>query len=218
MVTAMRQRKINRRAALLGLSGAVVSTLGRAAATPVGPMTSMGLPSRASVNHPAIVRQKCPEWCWAASASMIFAMHGHPINQSRIVSTVFGSAACVPAGITARIAGVLSSSWMDDGGSAFQANVIAAFDPANGVNAIDNAIIVNELAQNRPLLYCNTQHAMVVVSVDYYATPMGPNVQEVTVLDPWPYSPAAHPLQPVEMVPNLIGGQMTFLAAVQVTP
>jgi hypothetical protein len=59
---------------------------------------------------------------------------------------------------------------------------------------------------------------MVVVSVDYYATPMGPNVQEVTVLDPWPYSPAAHPLQPVEMVPNLIGGQMTFLAAVQVTP
>lgn len=176
----------------------------------------MGLPSRSFVAHPAIVRQQCAEWCWAASASMIFAAHGRPVDQKRIVARVFGGLACAPAGQSLTMAQVLSSAWTDDNGEPFQSSVVAAYDPANGILAMNNTIIASELNQDRPLLYANTHHAMVVADIDYFASPLGVNVRAVGVLDPWPLSPAFHPLSPPEMVPAHLGGQMTFLAAVQV--
>jgi len=156
-------------------------------------------------------------WCWAASAAMIFTMHGHPVEQARIVEAVFGAPACVPSGNTLNIAEVLSSSWVDDNGREFQSTVTGAYDPTNGVYAMNNNFIAEELSQNRPLLYCNTHHAMVVADMMFYQTPMGPNVQRVDVLDPWPYSPNVHPLTMPEMIPANAGGQMMFLASVEVT-
>jgi hypothetical protein len=147
---------------------------------------------------------------------MIFAANGFQVAQQRIVQRTFGVLTCAPPGSTINIVNVLRSRWDDDTGSSFQPNIVAAYDPANGVTAINNAIIVNELNNNRPLLYCNTHHAMVVVAADYFNTPMGPNVQAVGVLDPYPGIPDFHPLNVAEMTPSLMGGQMTFLAAVQV--
>jgi hypothetical protein len=92
------------------------------------------------------------------------------------------------------------------------------------VGAINNAIIVNELLNQRPVMYCNLSHAMVIVGVTYFPTPI-PNIQSVTVMDPWPYSPRLHPLSAPEMVPAVFnplgqyvgGGQMSFLASVIVS-
>lgn len=166
----------------------------------------------------AINVQQCPEWCWAACASMIFGFYGHPIDQKEIVKQMFGAVVCWPAGSTANMARTLSRPWTDANGTKFNSRVVAAFDPANGINAINNRIIVNELLTNHPLLYCNTSHAMVNYAVDYIATPTGPNVQAVGVVDPWPYSQRTHPLSPAEMMPAVFpGGQMTFLASVRLS-
>lgn len=83
-----------------------------------------------------------------------------------------------------------------------------------GLDRIGNAFIADELAQNRPLLYANRQHAMVVTAMDYLATPAFLVPQAVGVLDPFPSSPPFHPLQQTEMRPAHLGGDMTFLAAV----
>lgn len=195
---------MKRREILAGLAGVLAPTFShplRAATTVLGPPTPMGTPLKAWIAQPSIVQQQCPLWCWAASASMIFAAHGHPVDQHRIVQRVFGGQVCAPAMNTLLIAQVLSSAWADDNGVDFQANVIAAYDAMNGVNLINNAVITSEISQNRPLLYCNTHHAMVQATVDYFAAPSGPNVYAVGVLDPWPSNPSFHPLSPPEMVP-----------------
>lgn len=89
----------------------------------------------------------------------------------------------------------------------------------NGVAGITNDFIINELTNDRPVLYCNTHHAMVIVDFNYVTGPGGTIIpQQVGVLDPFPFSPAYHPLTPPEMfgVTMAPGGQMTFLAAVHV--
>src|SRR5258708_40217089 len=43
------------------------------------------------------------------------------------------------------------------------------------------------------------------------------NIQVIGVLDPYPDSPAFHQLPPLEMRPISFGGQMAFLAAVNVS-
>ncbi len=114
------------------------------------------------------------------------------------------------------MAQVLSDTWTDTDGDRFTSELTAAYDAQFNINAITNDFIVDQLTQDRPILYANTHHAMVVVSVDYIPGPQ-PTVINAGVLDPWPYSPAYHPLSPAEIVPIQRGGQMTFLAAADVT-
>jgi hypothetical protein len=197
---------MNRRAFALGTVALAMSpSLLRAA----------GAPGRAFVAHPQLVQQQCPEWCWAASASMIFASGGHPTDQKKIVAGVNNGLACgrqQPGIITQ----VLNGSWTDDYGQQFYPQVEAGYDQLNGIVNINNTFIINELTQNRPLLYANTHHCMVIVEADYFETPMGPNITDVLVLDPWPYNPSLHPLTPPELLPLFQGGQMMYLAAVRV--
>jgi hypothetical protein len=124
---------------------------------------------RAQVNVPRLVAanntQQCPECCWA-SISMIFGFYGHPIDQKEIVPQAYGQYAWLPGG-TSAIACALSKTWIDANGVTFTSRVVAAFDPANGINVINNAIIVNELQDDHPLLYCNAHHAMLNDSVAY---------------------------------------------------
>ena len=161
------------------------------------------------------VTQECPMWCWAASISAIFDFYGHPVPQEAIVQRVFGAVACVGSGPTINIGRALSVDWVDANGNRFSSRVVGAYDPGNGINTLNNVQILNEIGTNRPMLYCNTHHAMVIHGLRYIAGPM-PNIREVAVTDPWPASPAYHPLSGPEMVPSLMGGQMTFLAAVRV--
>jgi hypothetical protein len=206
---------VKRRSVMLGgidmalLAGRARGTNVILGTSPLGPIR------RAFVNQPTIVRQQCPEWCWAASASMIFAMHGHPVNQQDIVGRVFGGLACmVGQGII--ISAVLSGTWIDQHQQPFQAQFAAAYDFGAGIIAITNAIILNELTNDRPLLYGNSHHAMVVGQFEYIDTPMGPKPESIGVFGPWPASPPFHPLSPLEMLGQHEGGQMGYLAAVHV--
>jgi hypothetical protein len=174
-----------------------------------------------SVDIPQLIEsiheQECPQWFWAASASMIFDFYGHPVDQKEIVKQVYGSEVCFPAGSTTTMGNVLSRVWKDDNGKRFKSTVVAAYDPANGIYAIDNATIVNLLKSDNPLLYCNTHHAMVLYGVMFVPTMPEPNIQRVDVVDPWPPSPRAHPLSQPEIYAVNLGGQMTFLASVRLT-
>ncbi|WP_414649022.1 hypothetical protein [Dyella sp.] len=147
---------------------------------------------------------------------MIFASHGHDVAQEDVVQRTYGQVVCAPSNDPINIARNLASAWVDRDGASFSSNLVAAFDALHGVQNIDNAILINELANNRPLLYGNSHHAMVIVSVDYLDTPLGPNVQAVGVMDPWPGSPGFHSLSPSEMMPTPYG-EMFFLAAVYIT-
>jgi hypothetical protein len=210
---------MNRRSLILGAGLAAVSS------RLFGKQDTVGGLQRAYVTQPQLVRQQCPEWCWAASSSMIFAAHGHPVDQTKIVERIFGPPpvgfppACVASGPTSTISRVLSEQWLDDSGKTFQPRITAGYDPSNGIVAITNAFIINELANDRPILYCNTHHAMVIVDFNYVTGPGGVIVpQQVGVLDPWPTSPPYHALTVPEMygVTMAPGGQMTYLAAVQI--
>ena len=141
--------------------------------------------------------QNCAEWCWAASISMIFAMHGRRVPQEIIVQRVFGGLVCAPApgGIT--MAQALSVPWIEKNGSTFIPRVVAAYDQMAGVNTINNNFIINELSNDRLILYANTHHAMVLTAVDYFDTPVGPNVVAAGVLNPCAGEPRFSYTQPI---------------------
>jgi hypothetical protein len=207
------------RTACIGGASLAAASGARAAIQNLGFVPSMYGPvqaQRAFVQRPARITQECAQWCWAASCSMIFSMFNHPFDQTQIVQRVFGGLVCAPAAAGILMAQVLSDSWTDTSGTGFSSHLTAAYDPQAGVVAINNAILVNELINDRPLLYANKHHAMVVVSADFVPSPMGPSVVAVGVLDPWPYSPAYHPLNQAELMPAHMGGDMMFLASVSV--
>lgn len=209
---------MNRRSFLHISLGLAVSGILKAAVMPIGPQSPMGQRWRAFVSNPVREVQNCEFWCWAASISMIFKAHGHNLSQDEIVRRSFNSstAFCV-TGSSSLVGNSLSRSWVDSNNVLFTSQVIAAYDIYNQLYAINNMIIISELANNRPLLYANMHHAMVIVSAEYIMTQMGPTIQSVWVLDPWPASPAFHALTVSEMLPAHLGGEMTFLAAVQTT-
>ena len=176
-----------------------------------------GYRRRAFVAQPHLVQQQCPLWCWAASISMIFKTYGYDVPQQKIVQETFGSVVCVASGNPVTIARDLSRDWTDSGGNSFTSQVTAAYDAWNGINTLDNRFIVSQLANDKPLLYCNTHHAMVLVAVDFFDTPGEPNVVAAGVLDPFPGNAGFHALSPPELRAAQMGGQMTFLAAVDVS-
>lgn len=171
---------------------------------------------RAYVRQPQLIRQSCPMWCWAASIAMIFAAHGFRVRQERIVEETFGARVCAPSGPTINIARALTRVWEDDRGGRFRSKISAAYDVFFGVNSLDNEFMIDELSNDKPLLVCNRSHAMVLVSVDYIDSPTGVRVHRVGVLDPYPATSGYRLLSPSEATVVQQGGEMTFLAAVDV--
>jgi hypothetical protein len=203
------------------LAMSVVGSLGYAAHAQQCQMIAPGVQGcRAQIALPSVLLaatlQGCPEWCWAASVSTVFKFFGHPLDQQTIVMQKYGQVVCMPALTSSQIAQDLSDTWTDQNGTQFTSSLTAAYDAQAGVLAINNAIIINELLHQRPLLYCNTHHAMVITAADYRPNPAGPSIDGIGVVDPWPPSPRLHPLSPPELIPAHLGGQMTFLAAIRV--
>ena len=159
--------------------------------------------------------------CWAASTAMIFASNGRALsNQEIIIQRDFQAQPQTQTCTTASpntITQLLNDNGLDAAGRGFKSSVVAGYDIYSGRTNIDNNIIVNELSNNRPLLYCNRHHAMVIVAMEYFDTPMGPNPQSVWVMDPFPTSPPFHPLSPQEMMPAHMGGDYCYSAAVVIT-
>jgi len=157
-----------------------------------------------------------PEWCWAASIAMIFSYYGHPVSQARIVSEVYGAPVNMPAQAGVVMAQQLNKVWVDDNNKWFSAKITGVYDANAGVYALTNEQIISELDHDHPLLFANTQHAVVLTAIQYYQTPYGPNVVAAGVFDPWP-GIGARVLTSAELVPANQGGQLTFLATARVT-
>src|SRR6188768_4033636 len=92
-----------------------------------GPAGPGAVFKKAWVASPVHITQSCANYCWAASIAMIFAKHGHPIAQEKIVAETFGGLVCVGAPNTLTIANDLSRSWIDDNGQPFTSIVTAAY-------------------------------------------------------------------------------------------
>jgi hypothetical protein len=212
---------MDRRSVILGAVASALAFPARANKIALGPPTPMGIPMRVFVSQPTIIRQDCPDWCWAASTAMIFASNGRALpNQEIIIERVFQAQPLTQTCTTASpntITKLLNDNWLDAAGRGFKSRILAGYDIYSGQTNINNNIIVNELSNNRPLLYCNKHHAMVIVAMEYFDTPMGPNPQNVWVMDPWPTSPPFHPLSPQEMMPAHMGGDYCYSAAVVIS-
>lgn len=205
----MKRRHLIEAAAITALCPSAFAASGDLGMSPYGPV------KRAYVEHPTIVRQSCPLFCWAASVAMIFKYYDHPVSQTAIARRIFGHSACRPSGNPANIIAALTADWTDDNGEDFSAEVGALADVYNGVSNLTNADIVDELENDHPLIYGNLSHCMVLVSMDYAETPAGPQPLRAGVLDPLPSSPAFHALTVPEMylAPR---GQLALLATVRI--
>lgn len=160
--------------------------------------------------------QQASQWCWAASIAMIFRHYDYDVSQTTIVRTLYGTLTNLPAFTTAQIAQLLSRDWTDDNGRRFRCRVRAAYDVFFGITGITNSYIVRELRAERPLLYCNRSHAMVLTAVAFIQTPMGPQIVNVGFADPYPGMGIRGP-RGGEAYPAHAGGEMTFLASPSVT-
>jgi hypothetical protein len=164
----------------------------------------------------AFRRQDMSQWCWAASISMLYSYYGHPVSQERIVTSLYGRVVNLPSFNGYNIATRLNMDWVDDRNERFRSRITAAYDHDAGVNNLNNAWLVNELHEDRPFVVGTNNHAVVATAVQYYPTPMGPNVIAIGVFDPWP-GRGARGLTPVEMTPMIAGGGLRFIATVRVS-
>lgn len=198
---------MNRRDFLVGaLALPTLPTAASAAATCSPSYCEVGIP-----NINVTKAQECPQWCWAASISAIFALHNHYVDQKAIVAKMFGpTLPCVPA-TNPVMFNAINGPWVDSQGRQFWAQGMLLHDAYLGTVPHSNLIILNELAAGRPLLSGAVGHATVVTAMRYLSTPMGPIPLSVTVRDPWPGNPNRRDLSPQEVMGT------AFLASVIVT-
>ncbi len=197
---------MDRRAFVLGAVGLAVASV---------PVKAQSMGRLVSVERPKIVKQRCAQWCWAAAASMIFDHLGHRVDQTAIVEKVYDGLVCAGAQPTI-ITEILNVPWVDDNSHVFTPQIEACYDQSCGVDNLTSGVIIDELSQDRMLLYANTRHCMAVAGAFFVETPAGPKILKVIVMDPWPSGPDERLLSDAEMRPAFMGGEMTYLAAVRI--
>lgn len=205
---------MDRRKFLTALLASPLLTAARGADA-LGACDPTGTQCRVSVDlrefHFAQQSQQQSQWCWAACISMLFAHQRRPVQQHRIVSAVYGGPVNMPSLDGMTIARSLNRPWVDDTGRPFQAQLGAVYDAYAGVNAISDRQVIDHLRRGVPLVLGARGHAVILTSVDYIRTPMGPRVIAATAFDPWP-GRGHRRLSPDEITPPWNGGSMMFLA------
>ena len=167
-----------------------------------------GLPAH-SVQKLAVVQEQ-PQWCWAASISMIFAHYGYRVPQEEIVKDGYGVAANLPAPSGQAMTNALSRAWVDEDDKAFQGKALAS-DLLSRQHEVSNQQVLAELVAGRPLLVGALGHAVVLVGLRYERSDRGQvRIIGGTVIDPQP-GRGIRPLMAAEMHP-------TYVAVVHVMP
>ncbi len=161
--------------------------------------------------------QQMPEWCWAASLSMLFGYYGHPVPQASIVQRVYGAPINMPALLPAQISALINTGWTDQNGNGFQCQLVAAYDAFAGVVAINNNTIVDALSNDMPLIVCNTHHCMLLTALSYQMSPMGPIPGTPGFVDPWPGRGLRGPDDLGETRTTNVGGQLTYIGLATIT-
>jgi hypothetical protein len=183
-------------------------------ATPQGPLCV----SQVDFNtfaQTAFQNQRMPQWCWAASISMLFSYYNHPVSQEAIVTSLYGTIVNLPSGTGWNIASRVNRAWVDSRGKRFTAELTGAYDFDAGVMTISNAMLVSELDQNRPVIIGTRGHAVVGTAVEYLQTAAGPYITTIGVFDPFP-GRGARALDPREALAKHMGGDLQFMATVRI--
>lgn len=163
----------------------------------------------------AYQNQQSSQWCWAASISMLFSYYKHPVSQPTIVQSLYGTIVNLPSGNGWNIASRVNRSWVDANGKRFRAELTGAYDFDARVMTVNNAMLVDELDQDRPVIIGTRGHAVVGTAVQYLVTPAGPYITSIGVFDPWP-GRGARGLDAREMLAMHQGGDLRFLATVRI--
>jgi hypothetical protein len=158
--------------------------------------------------------QHAEQWCWAACVAMVFAFHGHPVRQERIVAEAYGGTA--RGGARPSIAAQLDRDWIDDSGQRFRSRLRTLFDAYAGDSALDVSDIVAALRRGAPMILGARDHAVVLTAIDYAATPQGPEAAGGGVFDPWP-GRGPRDLAADEIVPLARGGSLGFIALPEIS-
>jgi hypothetical protein len=163
-------------------------------------------------------------WCWAATLSMIFRWHGKVVDQRSIVQQTFGAQVDYALDPLLLMRSV-RRAYVDGNGNSF--SVTSRIYSADfGLGEITNCDIISELANERPLVICNLSHMMVLIGVDYRPEShcTMPNIVSAWVADPHPYAEFSRDmgrgfrdLRNTEMLPVHQGGELRFMATVQVS-
>ena len=213
---------MNRRSFLSGLAAAAACTPFALAAQCVPTGNGVTVCAYRLSRPFNIVRQNCLAHCWAASIAGAFGYLGHSMDQDVIAMEMFGTPQCLPAP-TGVINAVLSRQWRDSNGVDFIGRINGLFDPMNGIVNMNNAGLLATLQADKPLLYCNASHCMVIVEMDVRMGMYGNliAIDRVVVADPFGNN-GFHPLSMPEMMPkglppaDMPWGQLTYLASVDV--
>jgi hypothetical protein len=156
--------------------------------------------------------QYASQWCWAASVSNIFDLHGFDLPQEAIVRSVYGTTVDLPARDTATISRLLSRDWVDARGRRFRSRIEGLYDATAGIARLDNARIVAALRAGLPMLVCNRSHAMVLTAASYVADGPVPTNHTLGFSDPGPGRGRRAPDRSTEIVAAERGGELTYLA------
>lgn len=133
-----------------------------------------------------IITQHQPQWCWAASISMIFAYHGYTLPQEDIVKDVHGKVEDIKAPTGETMTKALRRHWRDPSNQEFVVSTKTGDVDANRYE-ISNTTIADELGEGRPLLIGTRGHAMVLVGAHYERHANGEIViTGGSVIDPLP--------------------------------
>jgi|GEM_PF-4082874 hypothetical protein len=182
------------------------------------PDGTVGCRAGMSLHEALAVRanQRTEVWCWAASLEIIFRANGFIVPQERFVQAVYGQIVSLPAFTGYSMSTQLNREWTDLEGKRCQVKIEGLYDHDAGIGSITPAQIVSALRTGRPLLLCNTHHAMVLGIIDYFPGPQ-PSFHAAGLIDPWPYQDPSqggtHGLTDWrDIIPIEQGGQMRYLA------
>jgi len=128
--------------------------------------------------------QDTPVTCWAASIAYIFAYYDRVVAQDVIAQRYYPTGPHVADPL--RMAAALNTRWTDSDGQSFTVRSKIT-DRYTGLGSqISNQDVVDALADDKPVFFANTHHAMVLVKVRYRDQPSGPFISDGEVWDPDP--------------------------------
>jgi len=148
---------------------------------------------------------------------MLFAASGRQVDQKRIVQEVYGGLYNLPAISAAQIASLTNRDWIDDFGVPVSARLTAAYDFNAGVLNINDAMIVDALQAEQPMIICTRHHAMLLTAAEFTMGPNGPIILRMGVFDPWPTRGARGADYPTEFLAAHRGGDLIYIGLTQIT-
>jgi len=154
-----------------------------------------------------------PRAIWVACVAVVFAIYGHIVPQSRILSEAYGSLDKIPADPGFEVALPLARTWRDEDGIDFRASFEPVFDDIAARGAFDPKSLFGAIADGDPLILIGNEHPVVLLGLAYTADRPDRLVAGYA-LDPKP-AVGRRSLERDELVPNSAGGDL--LVAVRTT-